>query len=137
MKSTCISLLLFISTTLFAQQADDIIGKYHLPNGIDIKIYKVEDSYNGKIIALNEYPETKDKKNPNKSKRNDLLLGKVIIINLKFDTDEKKWNKGKMYGPDKGINVNLEITESNKDEITIVASKFVFWKTMKWKRIKD
>ena len=137
MKSTCISLLLFISTTLFAQQADDIIGKYHLPNGIDIKIYKVEDSYNGKIIALNEYPETKDKKNPNKSKRNDLLLGKVIITNLKFDTDEKKWNKGKMYGPDKGINVNLEITASNKDKITIVVSKFVFWKTMKWKRIKD
>lgn len=137
MKIIYLMLLLFISTTLFAQQADDVIGKYHLPNGIDIKIYKVEDSYNGKIIALNEYPETKDKKNPNKSKRKELLLGKVIIKNLKFDTDEKKWNKGKMYGPDKGINVNLEITASNNDEMTIVVSKFIFWKTLKWKRINN
>jgi len=136
MKNTYLILLLLVSTTLFAQQADDIIGKYSLPNSLDLEIFKDGSKYSGKIIALNDYPETKDIKNSDKSKRDDLLLGKVIITNLKFDKDEKKWKKGKMYGPDKGITLNLEITKYNKDEITIVGSKFVFWKTMKWKKIK-
>ena len=136
MKKSILIIVLFISATVFAQQADDIIGKYHLPNGLDVEIFKDGNRYNGKIIALNDYPETKDIKNSDKSKQDDSLLGKTIITNLKFDEDEKEWEKGKMYGPDKGMTVNLEVTEYNDDEITIVGSKFVFWKTMKWKKIK-
>ena len=128
-------ILSFISFVGYAQQADDIIGKYHLPNGLDVEIYKYGDTFSGKIIALNNYPETKDVKNSNKSKRNDLLLGKEIITKLVFDADEKEWEDGKMYGPEKGMTVNLEVTHYAKGEITIVGSKFVFWKTMKWKRI--
>ena len=136
MKFRLLIIALLFSLTFFAQQADDIVGKYHLPNNLDIEIFKDGNTFNGKIIALNNYPETKDVKNSDKLKRDDLLLGKVIITNLKFDNDEKEWEKGKMYGPDKGITVNLEVTEYNDDEITIVGSKFVFWKTMKWKKIK-
>lgn len=128
-------ILSFISFVGYAQQADDIVGKYHLPNGLDVEIYKSGDTFSGKIIALNNYPETKDVKNSNKSKRNDLLLGKEIITKLVFDADEKEWEDGIMYGPEKGMTVNLEVTHYAKDEITIVGSKFIFWKTMKWKRI--
>ena len=128
--------ILFFTTTIFAQQADDIVGKYHLPNDLDVEIFKDGKTYSGKIIALNNYPEKKDIKNSDKSKRDDLLLGKVIITKLKFNSNEKEWENGKMYGPDKGITVNLEVTEFNDNEITIVGSKFVFWKTMKWKKIK-
>lgn len=130
-------ILSFISFVGYAQQADDIVGKYHLPNGLDVEIYKSGDTFSGKIIALNNYPETKDVKNSNKSKRNDLLLGKEIITKLVFDADEKEWENGKMYGPEKGMTVNLEVTHYTKDEITIVGSKFIFWKTMKWKRINQ
>ena len=128
---------LTFSVAIFSQKPDDIIGKYHLPNDLDIEIFKTENNtYNGKIIALNNYPETKDVKNTHKSKRNDLLLGKEIITKLKFDKNKKKWKNGKMYGPEKGITVNLEITKCNNHEITIVGSKFIFWKTMKWKKIQ-
>jgi len=135
MKKKILLMTLFLSTSIFAQQADDIIGKYHLPNNLDIEIYKDGSSYSGKIIALNDYSQTKDIKNSNKSKRNDDLLGKVIITKLKFDTSEKQWEDGKMYGPDKGMTVNLEVTEFKEEYITIVGSKFVFWKTMKWQKI--
>jgi uncharacterized membrane protein len=139
MKKKVVLLMLFVSVTLFAQQADDIIGKYRLPNKLDIEIYKNGNTYSGKIIALNGYQngQTKDVKNSDKSKRNDNLLGKVIISNLKFDTSEKEWEDGKMYGPEKGMTVNLEITEFKDNYITIVGSKFVFWKTMKWQKIKE
>jgi uncharacterized membrane protein len=139
MKKKIVLLMLFVSVTLLAQQADDILGKYHLPNELDIEIYKNRNTYSGKIIALNGYQngQTKDIKNSDKSKRDNNLLGKVIISNLKFDMSEKKWEDGKMYGPEKGIIVNLEITEFKEDYITIVGSKFVFWKTMKWQKIKE
>ena len=60
MKKSILIIILFISVTIFAQQADDIIGKYHLTNGLDVEIFKDGNRYNGKIIALNDYPEVKD-----------------------------------------------------------------------------
>lgn len=129
---------LFSMGILSAQQADDIIGKYHLPNELDIEIYKVGDKYNGKIIALNNYldGETKDFKNSDKSKRNNLLLGKVIINGLQFDTKEEEWINATMYGPQKGIVLNLKVTEMRENEIEVVGSKYLFWRTLSWQKIK-
>jgi len=126
-----------ISSFLYAQESDDIIGKYHLPNNLDIEIFKVNDTYSGKIIALNGYKNgvTTDYKNPDKTKRKELLLGKIIINELKFNSSEKKWLSGKMYGPEKGIIVNLKVTEMNDEKITVVGSKYFFWKTLSWKKI--
>jgi len=131
------ALMLFIGSFLAAQQADDIIGNYHLPNNLDIKIFKVEGKYQGEIIALNGYEngETKDFKNPDKSKRNDPLLGKIIIHDLEFDKKNKKWINGSMYGAKKGIMLNLKVTKMSKKEITVVGSKYFFWKTLTWEKI--
>ena len=130
--------ILFSLGILSAQQADDIIGKYHLPNELDIEIYKVGDKYEGKIIALNDYldGETKDFKNPDKSKRNDFLVGKVIINDLEFDTDDREWVNATMYGPQKGIELNLKVTEMKENEIEVVGSKYFFWRTLTWQKIK-
>ena len=138
MKNTFLMLLLFVATITFAQKADDIVGKYHLPNALDVEIYKVGDTYNGKIIALNNYEDgvIRDIKNSDKSKRNDLLLGKEILTNLEFDNEGKQWVNGDMYGPGKGIMVNLKVTEIKTDEITVVGSKYFFWRTLQWKKLK-
>lgn len=139
MKHILTVIILFFSTSvIFAQQADDVIGKYRLPNNLDVEIFKENNKYSGKIIALNGYEngETKDFKNPDKLKRNELLLGKVIIENLEFDSDEKQWINGSMYGPEKGMVFNLKITEIRDNEIEIVGSKFFFHKTLIWKIIK-
>ncbi len=137
LKITTILIFFFASLT-FAQKADYIIGKYHLPNNLDIRIYKTKSGkYFGKVIALNGFEDgqTKDIKNSDKSKRNDLLIGKVIIKNLEYDTDEKEWTNGTIYGIEKGLTLNFEITKVGEKEITVVASKLVFWKTLVWKRI--
>lgn len=139
MKNFFVTVILIFSTSvIFAQQADDVIGKYRLPNNLDIEIFKNNNKYLGKIVALNGYEngETKDFKNPDKSKRNELLLGKVIIKDLEFDSDEKQWINGSMYGPEKGMVFNLKITEIRDNEIEIVGSKFFFHKTLIWKIIK-
>ncbi len=138
LKMKMIVLLLFMSSlSLFAQQADDIIGKYHLPNDLDVEIFKANGKYNGKIIAHNNFEngQTKDVKNPDKSKREDLLLGKVIIKDLEFDEENKKWINGSMYAPEKGMIFNLKITKVSKTEIVVVGSKMIFWRTLVWEKI--
>ncbi len=136
-KIIIIVAFLFLSLNIFAQKADDIIGKYHLPNKLDIEIYKKGNKYFGKVIALNgwENGQTKDYKNPDKAKRNEPLTGKTIIKNLEFDANEKEWINGEMYGPEKGMFLNLKITEIRKNEIEVVGSKYFFWKTLIWEKI--
>ncbi len=133
-----ILLLMIVAGSVFAQKADDIIGKYHLPNKLDVEIYKKNGKYYGKIIALNGYEEgqTTDSKNPDEAKQNKLLIGMEIIKGLEFDKEAKEWTNGKMYGPEKGMTFNLEITEMRKDEIEVVGSKYIFWHTLVWKKIK-
>ncbi len=129
---------IMLATVGFAQNPDDLIGKYRLPNQLDVEIYKSGNKYFGKIIALNNYEQgqTKDIKNPDKEKRNNLLLGMEIIKNLEFNSDEKKWLNGEMYGPEKGMFFNLKVNKIMKKEIEVVGSKYIFKKTLKWVKIE-
>ena len=129
--------LLFLNTTAFAQQADDIIGKYHLPNKLDLEIYKVGNKYFGKIIALNGYEngQTVDVKNPDDSKQNQPLIGMVILKDLEWSQEDKQWVNGNMYGPEKGMVFNLKVTDMMDQKIEVVGSKYFFWHTLEWNRI--
>ena len=129
--------IVLFTSILFAQQADIIVGKYSLPNKLDIEIFEQSGKYFGKIIALNGFENGQliDINNPDRSKRNDLLLGKLIIKDLEYDKEEKKWINGSMYGAEKGMYFNLLITEVRANEITVVGSKFVMRKYIEWKKI--
>lgn len=132
-----IALIILFTGFSFAQNADIILGKYLLPNDLEVELFKKDGKYFGKIVGLNNYQdgEKNDVKNSNHTKRSEPLLGKVIIKNLEYDSEEKIWINGEMYGPDKGINVNLKITEVSESEIVIVGSKYIMRRTIAWKRI--
>ncbi len=137
-KNILVIILLFIGLSGgFAQKPDDIIGKYHLPNKLDLEIYKVGNKYYGKIIALNGYEDgqTVDAKNPDESKQNQPLIGMVILKDLEWDDEEKQWINGSMYGPEKGMVFNLKVTEMMEDKIEVVGSKYLFWHTLVWEKI--
>jgi len=134
------SLFFLVSINLKAQSGDKLLGKYHLPNNLDIEIFKVENNgYSGKIIALNGFDKGQklDVNNKDRSKRKDPLLGKVIITNLKYNEKNNNWTNGKMYGPKKGMNFKLKVNKVDEDEIEVVGSKYFFWKTMQWKKIQS
>jgi hypothetical protein len=134
-----ILIIIAISGFTMAQSADEIIGKYHLPNKLDIEIYKVNNTYSGKIIALNGFEEgqIKDINNPEELKRKDMLVGMEIIKNLRYDKDKNEWIDGNMYGPEKGMIFNLKITEIREKEIEVVGSKYFFWHTLEWERLRN
>jgi len=130
-------LFLFIVGSGFAQKADALIGKYRLPNKLDVEIFKENGKYYGKIIALRDFEEgqTTDINNPDQSKQNIALIGLQIINDLEYDIEENKWLNGKMYGPEKGMVFNLKVIEMKDNEIVVVGSKYVFWKTLVWEKI--
>ena len=137
MKHIINIIFLLITSITFAQQADDLIGKYHLPNELDVEIYKSGDKYFGKIIALNNFRDgqTKDIENPDDSKHNDLLIGKTILKDLEFDNEEKQWINGSIYSPEKGIVANFKVNEIRETEIEVVGSKYIMWYTLEWQKI--
>ena len=132
-----IYIIFFSLSFSFAQQADEIVGKYHLPNKLDVEIFKYKEKYYGRIIALNGYENGQkvDYKNPDKSKQKDKLMGKIIITGLEYDKEEKEWINGSMYGPEKGMNFDLKVTEIRQKEIEVVGSKYLFWHTLIWNKI--
>ena len=137
MKLITSIILLLITLISYSQKADDIIGKYHLPNKIDVEIFKSNNKYFGKIIKLNNFEDgqIKDINNPDKSKRNDFILGKVILKNLVFNNDEKQWINGTIYAAEKGMTLDFKITKFRDTEIEVEGSKYIFWKTLIWKKI--
>ena len=137
MRNKFLIIIILISSYAFAQKANDIIGKYHLPNKLDVQIYKVGNKYNGKIIALNGFEDGQktDINNDDEDLRKKSLIGMVIIKGLEFDTDDKEWIDGEMYGPEKGMTFNLKITEIRDKEIEVVGSKYLFWHTLVWKKL--
>ena len=132
-----ISLIVVFNSMSIAQQADIIVGKYRLPNKLDIEIFENSGKYFGKIIALNGFEDgqLKDINNPDRSQRNDPLLGKLIIKDLEYDKDEKKWINGSMYGAEKGLYFNLLIAEVRANEIAVIGSKFIMRKSLEWKKL--
>ncbi|NOR88540.1 MAG: DUF2147 domain-containing protein [Bacteroidales bacterium] len=131
-------LFLFITGSGFAQKADELIGKYRLPNKLDVEIFKENGKYYGKIIALRDFEEgqTTDIHNSDEARQNDPLIGLQIINDLEFDSKENRWINGSMYGPEKGMTFNLKIIEMRDNEIVVVGSKYVFWKTLVWEKIE-
>lgn len=131
--------MLFIASVSFvkAQSSDAIIGEYHLPNAIDVEVYAQNGTYCAKIIRLNGFNDgqEKDINNPKKANREKLLLGKVIVENLVFNTENKQWDGGTIYAPEKGLSLEFKITECRKDEIEVVASKYLFWRTLIWRKL--
>jgi len=135
--ATSIVVILLFTTMIIAQPGDRIIGQYHLPNQLDLEIFKSDEKYFGKIIGLDGFNggQEKDIHNPDRSSRAEPLLGKVIIKNLEYDQSMNQWIKGSMYGPEKGLMFNLKIVESRAVEIEVVASKFFFRKTLVWQKL--
>jgi hypothetical protein len=119
------------------QEANKVVGKWHLENGLDIDIYEQNGKYHGKIIALNDFNDGQklDEKNPDKSLRNRSLLGIVLLKNLSYNVEKGIWEDGKMYAPHMGMTANLEIKKVASNTLTAVGSKLLFWHTEEWQRI--
>jgi uncharacterized protein (DUF2147 family) len=140
MRHLVISILFFISQlSIYAQDTSDkIVGIWLNEDKTNkIEIYKVDDTYSGKIIwiaQLENNPDLnpKDKNNPNREKRNQSILGMDIITGLSYS--DGKWVNGTIYTPQKGIYAECTVKLLSDNKLSLVVSKGMFSRTKTWIR---
>lgn len=122
-----LAMLLFFFSDLRAQNADAVVGKWTNGEGTGIiEIYKtISGHYAGKIIWLSEPmdPETGkpklDKRNPDKSQRNNPTLGLINMKGFKYDEDDKEWTGGDIYDPKNGKEYSCKMELKDIDHLKV------------------
>ena len=125
-----------------AALAQDVIGKWKLADGTAIvEVYKSGDSFNGKIVWLQNPTESdgtpaKDDNNPDKNLRSRQIMGLNMLSGLKKTGDE--YSGGKIYEPGNGKTYNCSMKVEG-DVLKVRGSldkKGLIGRTMDWFRVK-
>lgn len=141
MKRTILTIIAVIMP-LAAAFAQDVVGKWKLEDGTAIvEVYKNGDSFNGKIVWLNE-PDgpdgkpVKDGNNPDKNLRSRQVMGLNMLSDLKKTGSE--YTGGKIYDPGNGKTYNCSMKVEG-DVLKVRGSldkKGLIGRTMDWFRVK-
>ena len=112
--------------------AQGIMGKWITEAGdAQVEIYQQGDKINGKIVWLQQGPETKDKHNPDAKLKERKLMGVNILSALSKSKD--KWEGGKIYNPKNGKTYKCTIwLEGNN--LKVRGYLGIFYETQTWKR---
>jgi len=133
--------LLISFDTHSQNKADDIIGIW-LTSGKEpakIQIYKAGEKYYGKIIWLKNPTENgkqrTDGNNPDKSKRNNPIIGLLMLTGFKFDGDDE-WKGGDIYDPESGNTYSsyLYLKDKNILKVRGYVGVSLFGRTETWTR---
>lgn len=115
--------LMVMSTVMFAQKAEDIIGTWYTEGGKSkVEISKKDGKYSGKIIWLKE-PNREDgtakldRNNEDESLRSRGILGLPVIQNFEWDDDE--YEDGTIYDPENGKTYSCVITWKDMDTLNV------------------
>ena len=134
--------LLIFTQLAFAQNANDILGKWQSGHGNgQIQIYKKGNLYYGKIVWLREPNHDtgkpkRDIKNPSQSLRSRPIVGLDVLHGFIYK-NTGTWSDGKIYDPKSGNTYNCQMTLQNKNKLNIRAyfGISLLGKTETWTRV--
>lgn len=138
---------LFIQTSLFSMialsqnKADDIIGIWLTSSKepAKIQIYRSSEKFYGKITWLQnpikDGKQRTDANNPDKTKRNSLIIGLVMLTGFKFDGDDE-WKGGDIYDPESGKTYSsyMYLKDRNTLKVRGYVGVSLFGRTETWIR---
>lgn len=139
---TLLSLLLFLPLTKEISNADAIVGVWKNSSGKGhIEIFSKQNKFYGKIIWLKNGVDAKgepkkDIKNVNPDKRNQTLLGLVMLRDFVFKDGE--YTNGYIYNPSDGKEYKGQIKLKNNKTLAVrgyIGFSFI-GKTDTWTRIR-
>lgn len=145
MKILATSILAFVTVLVLPaysqNKADDIIGVW-LTGGKEpakIQIYRSGEKFYGKIIWLKNPTENgkqrMDTNNPDETKRNNPVMGTVILSGFRFDGDEE-WKGGDIYDPESGKTYSsyMYLKDTNTLKVRGYVGISLFGRTETWTR---
>jgi len=137
MKPVILLSFTFLSTTLLAQKADDILGTWLTEDKTAyIKIFEKDNEYFGKVTWLEE-PYDEDG-NPTTDPDGKPVLHMVIIKNFVFEDDE--WVDGTVYDAKSGKTYygSMELDGINELDLRGSLDSFgLMGRTETWMRIEE
>ena len=116
---------------------DDIIGTWLTADKTgEINIFRDSDRYFGKIVAGTSDQKT-DIHNPDKKRRNDPLIGLLILRDLEFDGAEV-WEGGSVYDPKNGKRYSCSIKMVGRNTLKITGYIGFSWigRSEQWTKIR-
>ena len=142
MRILIVSFILLFPTTssLHAQNShpDAIIGTWLTADKTgEITIFKDKNKYFGKITAGTS-DEKFDVHNPDKARRNDPLIGMIILKDLEYDSDDKTWEDGSVYDPKNGKRYSCNVKLVGPDVLKITGYIGFSWigRSEQWTRLR-
>jgi len=137
----CLTILSFLTTTIFAQ-ADKILGTWLTEDKeAHIKIYKSNDLYYGKIVWLKEpnNPKTEtawlDEQNKDESKRKLPLLGANMLWDFMHRNNE--YVKGSVYDSRNGAIYSGKLWLENPNTLKMRGYWGFFYSTETWTKLNN
>ncbi len=128
MKKGLLSLVFALAAT--TGWAQDIMGKWVTEAGdAQVEIYQQGDKVNGKIVWLQQGPETKDKHNPDDKLKERKLMGVNILSGL--SKSKEKWEGGKIYNPKNGKTYKCSMWLDG-DQLKVRGYVAMFYETQTW-----
>jgi len=125
---------------------DGITGTYfvsHEGENSKVKIYAAQDgSFTAQIIWVEDRLDSDgnvrlDEKNPDKSLRTTPCDQITIIEGLEFNPAKKRWDKGKIYDPTRGIRANVSCVFVSPDSLKVRGTLMGFGETIYWTRTRE
>lgn len=127
-------LMMVFALISMAGRSQDVLGKWLTEAGdAQVEIYQAGNKLNGKIIWLQQGPETKDRHNPDAKLKDRKLMGVNILSGLSKSKD--KWEGGKIYNPKNGKSYKCSIWLDG-DQLKVRGYLGMFYETQTWKRKK-
>ena len=126
--------------------AEEIIGTYYVSHGGEnskVRIYAAQDgSFTAQIIWVEDRLDSDgnvrlDEKNPDKSLRTTPCDQITIIEGLEFNPAKKRWDKGKIYDPTRGIRANVSCVFVSPDSLKVRGTLMGFGETIYWTRTRE
>jgi uncharacterized protein (DUF2147 family) len=122
-------------TAALAQQAEEAFGVWLNPeNGSNIELYKCGGGLCAKLTKVSDSQKTDDK-NPDPAKRNQPIIGLVIMENAQKSRSDR-W-AGTLYNRESGKSYAGTITVKNRDLLELSGCVMaVLCRTVTWTRIR-
>ena len=141
-KASFIFIASLLSFRVFSQIKADVILGVWMTGGKEpakIQIYKSGEKFYGKIVWLKNPTQNgkqrTDANNPDKAKRNNLIIGLIILTGFKFDDDDE-WKGGDIYDPESGKTYSSYIYLKDKNTLKVrgYVGVSLFGRTETWTR---
>ena len=131
-KAITLPFLIFFLNTSAQISKDDILGRWMATdNSVAVQVYREGNSFKAKVLWFDErlgsgtpMNTRKDTHNPDAKMRNRKIIGMDILENLDYNSQDKRWENGKIYDASSGRTWDT-FAEIRKDGLLYVRG---FWK---------